>query len=790
MGLAAYPKGKEELKNEPVWRDTVASILKKELNRKITEEDFLSLDTEVEKTATENVLRLLHAKQAEKLALISWENNKEENVHLIDNKDLRESYGNIIGLIAHSHWWTIREIENKLSNILGAPGIFPSNWTIDSIKLACILRIADATQIDDRRAPFFLRTIRKPSGISKDHWHFQQKLYQPRLERNRLIYTSKSPFVLQDVDSWWICFDTLKMIDQELKEVDSLLVDTNRQRLNANSIASIESPTRLSRLITVDGWQPVDTKIKVTNVAKIVNNLGGSQLYGDNGIVPLRELIQNSSDAIRARRVLEEEESSFGDIKIKIGKDNFGQYIEVEDNGIGMSPKVLRGPFLDFGESFWGSTLMHEELPGLESKGFSSTGKYGIGFFSVFMWGEKVTITSKRYEAGRDSTLVLEFNKGASSRPILRKAYPKEVIKDGGTRIRIWFSHQSKFESLFKTKGRKKRTIEARELIESICPSLDCNVILYTKDKKETLIKANDWITIPPNKFIKRIIGASSYKLLEKKDKDFIKKISTNMSVIKEEDGNIVGRLFLYKTEFNKTGNNIPGNGLVTIGGFKATKLSGLWGILIGKSVRASRDVAKPIISTHKLGEWASKQSQLIGKLNLREEEQCDCAQIVRACKGKPLKLKFINHQNKFKDYQNFMDYVTTNPFQDYIIIQDAGVTNYEKEKNCKIKLFDNVISIPMGLPAILQNGIDNYFFWPQSENYEQFSFDDYTIHGVIMEIFSIVWQCSIDEIWQISKRSTDDISFKAYIGTVGSTKVKFDHVDIIKKPSNVSKIK
>lgn len=136
------------------------------------------------------------------------------------------------------------------------------------------------------------------------------------------------------------------------------------------------------------------------------------------------------------------------------------------------------------------------------------------------------------------------------------------------------------------------------------------------------------------------------------------------------------------------------------------------------------------------------------------------------------------------------MDYVTTNPFQDYIIIQDAGVTNYEKEKNCKIKLFDNVISIPMGLPAILQNGIDNYFFWPQSENYEQFSFDDYTIHGVIMEIFSIVWQCSIDEIWQISKRSTDDISFKAYIGTVGSTKVKFDHVDIIKKPSNVSKIK
>lgn len=47
--------------------------------------------------------------------------------------------------------------------------------------------------------------------------------------------------------------------------------------------------------------------------------------------------------------------------------------IEVEDNGVGMSPKVLTGPFLDFGQSFWGTSLMHEELPGLESKGFIST---------------------------------------------------------------------------------------------------------------------------------------------------------------------------------------------------------------------------------------------------------------------------------------------------------------------------------------------------------------------------------------------------------------------------------
>ncbi len=75
------------------------------------------------------------------------------------------------------------------------------------------------------------------------------------------------------------------MIDHELKEVDSLLADTNRQRLRAIGVASIEDPKRLSKLIAVEGWQPVDTKIRVTNVAKLVGTLGGKQLYGDNSWV-------------------------------------------------------------------------------------------------------------------------------------------------------------------------------------------------------------------------------------------------------------------------------------------------------------------------------------------------------------------------------------------------------------------------------------------------------------------------------------------------------------------------
>lgn len=133
----------------------------------------------------------------------------------------------------------------------------------------------------------------------------------------------------------------------------------------------------------------------MSNVPKLVATLGGEELYGRNMLVPLRELIQNASDAIRARRLLEDEPNFNGKIKVSLGNDGDDIYIDVEDNGVGMTTSVMTKSLLDFGESFWGTSLMHKEFPTLEAKGYHSTGKYGIGFFSVFMWGSKISVYSK-----------------------------------------------------------------------------------------------------------------------------------------------------------------------------------------------------------------------------------------------------------------------------------------------------------------------------------------------------------------------------------------------------------
>jgi len=784
MGLASFPSGINELKKEAIWKDTVASVLKTKLKREINEIDFINLDKDTERIAIENVLRLLHAKNAEKLALISWKNKEGQDLFLIENSYLRESYGSIIGLIAHSHGWSIEELANKELNILGSPGKFPSSWTIDPVKLACILRIADATQIDDRRAPSFLRAIRKPSGFSDKHWNFQQKLNQPRLESNRLVYTSKSAFTLKEVDSWWVCHDTLQMIDHELKEVDSLLAETNRKRLRAIGIASIEDPKRLSKQIKVEGWQPVDTKIRITNVARLVSTLGGEQLYGDNSIVPLRELIQNASDAIRARRILENKQENFGNIIVRFGKETQGQYIEVEDNGIGMSPKVLTGPFLDFGQSFWGTSLMHEELPGLESKGFLPTGKYGIGFFSVFMIGEKVTVASKRYQDGWDSTLILEFNQGVSSRPILRKAESSEIIKEGGTRIRVWLSNNRILEKLLEKERGGNNKITTTELIETLCPSMDCNISLEENGNLKSIIKANDWRTITPISLIKRLIGASYYNELTKAQKQVITEISKNMNIIEDSDGKIVGRAFLYKEEY-KQKEIFSLNGLVTVGGLRSSELSGIIGILIGTSDRASRDIGVPIINHEKLSEWSTSQANLLSKLNLNEEIQIDCSSLIRLCGGNTSNLKIAFHKSGAITYQQFKDIISENKYKIYFVIHDAAVSNYERENNCKIDFIENAFWVMKGSPVILQTrNMYHYIPWPTIEKKtKEYWFGNETLDGLITEALSTVWNCSTDEIIESSEISSDEKEYEAIVGSVAGQPVVFDHIDIMKKP-------
>jgi hypothetical protein len=121
--------------------------------------------------------RDVHAAQAVSLATQQFLKFKigagpAEPIYLLDNHRLREELGRIIGQVAHSHHWSAEKVAHVFTDkIHPAPAAYP-DWNIDVLKIALLLRISDAAQIDSRRAPTFALALRSPAGTSYLHWNF------------------------------------------------------------------------------------------------------------------------------------------------------------------------------------------------------------------------------------------------------------------------------------------------------------------------------------------------------------------------------------------------------------------------------------------------------------------------------------------------------------------------------------------------------------------------------------------------------------------------------------------
>ena len=773
MLLAAYPEGRKGIQKQEIWKDTVANLCKQR-GLPYNFEELDNIDKDVDKIATEKTLRLLHGQKAKELAIISWKDSNGKDIYLIDDKKLRDAYGTIIGKIAQSHWLYCEDLPQEFPTVLGALSTFPETWTVDPIKLACILRIADAMHIDDRRAPSILRAVREINRESELHWIFQEKLYKPRTENNRVVYTSKSAFGLSEIDAWWLCYDTLKMIDTELKNVDSLLFEQQRESFGVISVYGIDSLEQIQKFIAVDNWKPVDTCIRVNNVAKLVNTLGGVQLYGDNKWVPLRELIQNAADAIRARRCIDEEPDDYGDIYLSWGEEDGREFIQIEDNGIGMSSNVMVNVLLDFGQSFWSTPQMHNEFPGLEQKSFKSTGKFGIGFFSVFMWGENVKVISNRYDKARDNTMVLEFVNGVNSRPILRNANAEEVIKNGGTRIKIYLSKKSIGE-IFEPDFYSMMDIE--EMLAKMCFSLDCNLYI-DNNRKKLLVKANDWVSIGMDEFISRLIGKKGMEQLVKEKPEVYELLCNNTTIIKEDDDTIVGRACLFLVENMRKRNAISGT--VTVDGFGTTELRGIIGVLKGNTEKASRDIAIPILSQIALDRWVEEQANLMVSRNLSDEEQIEMASFACTLSLKANDLKIARWKDTYVNYSQIVEIVKKQKSKQYYLVQDASVHIWERDEKKQLNLADNVFACAMGCPGILQTGnVHAYIEWPSLRTKSARKFSCAVVEKQVVEAIAEASNSSLDSILDAMKFSDDDTKYSMIVGQSDNNNIEM-RVDIV----------
>ena len=119
-------------------------------------------------------------------------------------------------------------------------------------------------------------------------------------------------------------------------------------------------------------------------------------LYSNKEIF-LRELVSNSSDALDKLRFLAVSDKSYkqdGELSIHVDFDKNSRSIIIEDNGVGMSRDDVVTNLGTIAKS--GTKEFIQSLTGDKTQDTKLIGQFGVGFYSVFMVADKVTVETRR----------------------------------------------------------------------------------------------------------------------------------------------------------------------------------------------------------------------------------------------------------------------------------------------------------------------------------------------------------------------------------------------------------
>ena len=163
-------------------------------------------------------------------------------------------------------------------------------------------------------------------------------------------------------------------------------------------------------------------------VSKLLDLVANS-LYSEREIF-LRELISNSADACEKLRYLSiKKQGLLGKdkdlcISIRISKKN--NFIEIEDNGIGMNKEELIENLGTIARS--GTMKFIESLKNKKNSDISAIGQFGVGFYSSYMIANNVEVLSKSAE-NKDANLWISNGKNNYSIESQKKDNRGTIVK-------------------------------------------------------------------------------------------------------------------------------------------------------------------------------------------------------------------------------------------------------------------------------------------------------------------------------------------------------------------------
>lgn len=296
--------------------------------------------------------------------------------------------------------------------------------------LAVYLRLTDMLDLADNRAPYAIWKFVAPrSPQSVMEWNKHRSLRRvtfPRYQKGqRLILVDGST---NDHEVYAALEDLGDYCEKQLRGCKDLLAEMPDQRY-------VLDISHVKWQVETEGFRPISVQFQFDREKMLA--LVSQELYQGDVYVFLRELLQNSIDAIRMRREMVQSKEGrrpedIGEIRVSVEHHANGVTdITWTDDGIGMDEYIVREYLAVVGKSYYQSDDFVRLGINLDP-----ISRFGIGILTCFMVAESIEIITQQ-----DRNLFPDSEPLRIRIPALNRRFRVEVLTnkdvDIGTTIKL-----------------------------------------------------------------------------------------------------------------------------------------------------------------------------------------------------------------------------------------------------------------------------------------------------------------------------------------------------------------
>jgi len=337
---------------------------------------------------------------------------------------ISEELADLAGLVARSHSIALRDTFDYLDRVY-SDGRAVCHQT-HPIYLMAVLRIADYLEAGPHRAEAAqLRVRRLRSPLSIDEWKLNLAIkdiradhggealgviVEPESAKDYVRSRAMLQGLQRELDTTWAVLGEVYAGYAAEPELQKLGLKLRRVTSNV-----LDAPERFQIKGKPAPYYPIAARFDTAGGELL--KLLIEPLYGDNPYIGVRELLQNSLDAVRELwEIAKQQDAANGwkegtwlsqqkfheqdaDVLIDLDKDENGQHwLTVTDKGVGMTAETVNEYFLRAGASFrrsdaWRKTFVDDE----GNSRVARTGRFGIGALAAFLLGDRITVETRHY---------------------------------------------------------------------------------------------------------------------------------------------------------------------------------------------------------------------------------------------------------------------------------------------------------------------------------------------------------------------------------------------------------